>query len=53
LEERALALHGSWEELEEVRREKETKRETLTEKRFEKNIKRMRKEVSAFSLVPL
>jgi len=49
LEERALSLHGSWEQLDEARQEKETKRETRVEKRFERNIKRMRKELQSGS----
>ncbi|KAI1725239.1 DNA repair protein complementing XP-A cells like protein [Ditylenchus destructor] len=52
LEERALELHESWEKLEEARELRLQKREIVSERKFERKIKQMRKDMrgDAFKL---
>ena len=48
LEARALEVHGSFEKLQEAKELRESKREAINERKFEKKIKTMRKDVSLF-----
>uniref|UniRef100_A0AC34Q681 Uncharacterized protein n=1 Tax=Panagrolaimus sp. JU765 TaxID=591449 RepID=A0AC34Q681_9BILA len=45
VKERAISIHGSMEEIEELKRHRSMKREVMAEKRFEKKIKKMREEL--------